>query len=123
MMGVVKPESLERPPPPPLFFFFFFFFFSPPPPFDDRSPFACIPDDGRSCSPVSPSPPPPPTARAWRAPRGALATAGSRSACRATPSDVGYQHGTLLASEIADAVAVAELNLTHDGKRDWGFFR
>ena len=39
------------------------------------------------------------------------------------PADVGYQHGTLLAPEIADAVAVARLNLTHDGKRDWAFFR
>jgi hypothetical protein len=39
------------------------------------------------------------------------------------PADVGYQHGTLLSTEIADAVAVAKLNLTHDGKRDWAFFR
>ncbi len=40
-----------------------------------------------------------------------------------TPSDVGYQHGSLLAAEIADAVAVARLSLTHDGKRDWAFYR
>ena len=40
-----------------------------------------------------------------------------------TPADVGYQHGALLAPEIADAVAVAKLNSTHDGKRDWAFFR
>jgi len=39
------------------------------------------------------------------------------------PADVGYQHGKLLATEVADAVAVARLNLTHDGKRDWAFFR
>ncbi|HYN01538.1 MAG TPA: C45 family peptidase [Vicinamibacteria bacterium] len=39
------------------------------------------------------------------------------------PADVGYQHGALLAPEIADAVAVAKLNLTHDGKRDWAFYR
>lgn len=39
------------------------------------------------------------------------------------PSAVGFQHGTLLAPEIADAVAVAKLSLTHDGKRDWAFFR
>ena len=39
------------------------------------------------------------------------------------PSAVGYQHGTLLAAEIEDAVAVAKLSLTHDGKRDWAFFR
>ena len=39
------------------------------------------------------------------------------------PSTIGYQHGTLLSAEIADALAVAKLNLTHDGKRDWAFFR
>jgi len=40
-----------------------------------------------------------------------------------TPSAIGYQHGTLLAPEIEDAVAVARLSLTHDGKRDWAFYR
>jgi hypothetical protein len=40
-----------------------------------------------------------------------------------TPSEIGYQHGTLLAPEIADALAVAKLSLTHDGKRDWAFYR
>jgi hypothetical protein len=40
-----------------------------------------------------------------------------------SPEDVGYQHGKLLAPEIADALAVAKLNLTHDGKRDWAFYR
>jgi hypothetical protein len=40
-----------------------------------------------------------------------------------TPSAVGHQHGRLLAAEIADAVAVARLSLTHDGKRDWSFYR
>ena len=40
-----------------------------------------------------------------------------------SPSAVGFQHGTLLAAEIEDAVAVAKLSLTHDGKRDWAFFR
>ena len=39
------------------------------------------------------------------------------------PNDVGYQHGRLLAPEIADALAVAKLNLTHDGKHDWEFYR
>jgi len=39
------------------------------------------------------------------------------------PSAIGYQHGTLLAAEIEDAVAVAKLSLTHDGKRDWTFYR
>jgi hypothetical protein len=39
------------------------------------------------------------------------------------PSDIGYQHGKLLAPEIADALAVARLSLTHDGKHDWAFYR
>ncbi len=39
------------------------------------------------------------------------------------PSTIGYQHGCLLAPEIADALAVARLSATHDGKRDWAFFR
>jgi hypothetical protein len=39
------------------------------------------------------------------------------------PSEIGYQHGRLLAPEIADALAVAKLSFTHDGKRDWAFYR
>ena len=39
------------------------------------------------------------------------------------PGEIGFQHGTLLAHEIADALAVAKLSLTHDGKRDWAFYR
>src|SRR5271166_3677952 len=37
--------------------------------------------------------------------------------------DVGFQHGYLLASEIADAEKMEILELTHDGKKDWNFFR
>jgi hypothetical protein len=40
-----------------------------------------------------------------------------------TPAEIGYQHGFLLAREIEDNLAVIKLNLTHDGKRDWAFFR
>jgi hypothetical protein len=40
-----------------------------------------------------------------------------------TPARIGYQHGFLLAPEIADALAVTRLSMTHDGKRDWAFFR
>ena len=39
------------------------------------------------------------------------------------PYERGYQHGRLLAPEIADNLAVAKLSLTHDGKRDWAFYR
>ncbi len=40
-----------------------------------------------------------------------------------TPHDIGYQHGYLLAKEIADAFAVVRLEMTHDTGRDWNFFR
>jgi Phospholipase B len=40
-----------------------------------------------------------------------------------TPAEIGFQHGRLLGREIADALAVAKLSLTHDGKRDWAFYR
>ena len=40
-----------------------------------------------------------------------------------TSSEIGYQHGYLLAREILDMKRVAELELTHDNKKDWPFFR
>ena len=40
-----------------------------------------------------------------------------------SPHDIGYQHGYLLAPEIADAFAVVKLEMTHDTGRDWEFFR
>ena len=39
------------------------------------------------------------------------------------PHDIGYQHGYLLASEIADAFASVRLNAMHSSGRDWTFFR
>src|SRR5579863_5214555 len=39
------------------------------------------------------------------------------------PHDIGYQHGYLLASEIADAFAAVRLEATHNSGRDWEFFR
>jgi hypothetical protein len=39
------------------------------------------------------------------------------------PADIGYQHGFLLAPEIRDAEKVISLELTHDTKRNWKFFR
>jgi len=39
------------------------------------------------------------------------------------PARIGFQHGYLLAPEIEDALAVQELLLPHDTKRDWGFLR
>jgi hypothetical protein len=40
-----------------------------------------------------------------------------------TPSDIGYQHGYLLAKEIADIRSVVALELQHDTKKEWTFFR
>src|SRR5262245_9507042 len=40
-----------------------------------------------------------------------------------TPAEIGYQHGYLLAPEIADTERVIALQLQHDTKKDWAFFR
>src|SRR5262249_16991810 len=40
-----------------------------------------------------------------------------------TPSEIGYQHGQLLAAEIADLVSVMKVESQHDTKRDWNFYR
>jgi Phospholipase B len=40
-----------------------------------------------------------------------------------SPSDIGYQHGYLLASEIADGLEAIKLFDTHETQRDWEFFR
>lgn len=40
-----------------------------------------------------------------------------------SPADIGFQHGYLLAPEIADAFAAIKLFDTHQTKRDWEFFR
>ena len=40
-----------------------------------------------------------------------------------SPSDIGFQHGYLLAPEIADALEAIKLFDTHATQRDWEFFR
>ena len=40
-----------------------------------------------------------------------------------SPSDIGFQHGYLLAPEIDDAFHALQLQDTHRTKRDWQFFR
>jgi hypothetical protein len=40
-----------------------------------------------------------------------------------SPQDIGYQHGYLLSSEIADALAAIKLFDTHQTQLDWEFFR
>src|SRR3569833_3047535 len=39
-----------------------------------------------------------------------------------SPADIGYQHGTLLSAEIADAFNAIRFMDTHRTKRDWSFF-
>jgi hypothetical protein len=40
-----------------------------------------------------------------------------------TPSEIGFQHGYLLAPEIRDSLKVTQLEATHDADKPWGFFR
>ena len=40
-----------------------------------------------------------------------------------TPSEIGFQHGYLLAPEIQDVQKTVRLGLTHDSKKDYAFFR
>ena len=40
-----------------------------------------------------------------------------------TPSEIGFQHGYLLAPEILDAERVTALEVTHDNHHNWAFFR
>jgi hypothetical protein len=40
-----------------------------------------------------------------------------------SPSDIGFQHGYLLAPEIADALDAVKLSDAHQTQRDWEFFR
>lgn len=40
-----------------------------------------------------------------------------------TPAEIGYQHGRLLAAEIADLIRVNKLELEHSTHRNWSFFR
>jgi len=40
-----------------------------------------------------------------------------------SPSDIGFQHGYLLAPEIVDGLKTIQLLFAHDTKRDWNFYR
>ena len=46
-----------------------------------------------------------------------------RSSGRHRRADIGFQHGYLLAAEIADAFDAIKLFDTHQTQRDWEFFR
>lgn len=57
--------------------------------------------------------------KAWRFPRGGWTYVHLEG----TPSEIGYQHGYLLAPEIDDAFRAVRLQDTHNTNRDWEFFR
>src|SRR5215469_15962872 len=40
-----------------------------------------------------------------------------------SPSEIGFQHGYLLAPEIEDAFHAVQVEDTYSTRRDWGFFR
>ncbi len=40
-----------------------------------------------------------------------------------SPAEIGYQHGRLLAPEIADMIRVTKLETKHSTHRDWAFYR
>jgi len=40
-----------------------------------------------------------------------------------SPSDIGYQHGSLLAAEIRDTLQTVSAEMKHDEHKDWQFFR
>lgn len=40
-----------------------------------------------------------------------------------SPAQIGFQHGSLLANEIADLVRVSKLETLHSTRRDWNFYR
>ena len=54
---------------------------------------------------------------------GLQSTAGLSCTWKGRPSEIGYQHGYLLASEIQEMKAIAGLELKHDTEKDWAFFR
>ena len=40
-----------------------------------------------------------------------------------TPAEIGFQHGYLLASEIQDTFKAVSIEVVHEEKKDWAFFR
>jgi hypothetical protein len=58
-------------------------------------------------------------AKGWRFQRGGWTYVHLEGA----PTEIGYQHGYLLAPEIEDAFRAVKLQDTHNTKRDWEFFR
>jgi hypothetical protein len=66
---------------------------------------------------------PPTDSRLKRASRSAERSGWIQVHLEGTPSQIGFQHGWLLAPEIRDNFKVISLEMSHDEKRDWEFFR
>jgi hypothetical protein len=66
---------------------------------------------------------PQPDARLKKASRAAERAGWVQVHLEGTPSEIGFQHGYLLASEIADNLKAISTEMAHEEKKDWAFFR
>jgi hypothetical protein len=64
-----------------------------------------------------------PDARLRRATRSAPRAGWIQVHLEGTPSEIGFQHGYLLSSEIQDNFKAISAEMIHDEKKDWKFFR
>jgi hypothetical protein len=65
----------------------------------------------------------PPDARMKRASRAPEHNGWIQVHLEGSPAEIGFQHGSLLASEIQDNFKVVSTEMVHEEKRDWKFFR
>jgi hypothetical protein len=61
--------------------------------------------------------------RLKKASRGADRAGWIQVRLEGSPAEIGFQHGYLLAQEIADNFKVVSTEMVHEEKRDWGHFR
>jgi hypothetical protein len=66
---------------------------------------------------------PVPDARLKKASRAAERSGWIQVHLEGSPAEIGFQHGFLLAAEIADNFKAISTELTHEEKKDWPFFR
>jgi len=74
-----------------------------------------------ACTLVSRQPPAGPRLR--NASRSAVRNGWIQVHLEGQPADIGFQHGALLAPEIQDTFHAVSLELAHEEKKDWPFFR
>jgi len=66
---------------------------------------------------------PQPDARLKKASRAAERAGWIQVHLEGAPSEIGFQHGYLLANEIADNFKAVSTEMAHEEKKDWAFFR